>query len=136
MEKHVKQQVSPEETKTLRSQLQERLSVLVEEFRRELEKQTDEKSAELYSQVHDIGDEAVADVLMDSRLFDIQRDANEIRDIREALIRMNDGSYGECVDCGEPIAADRLHAEPAAKRCLLCQTRYERNQGTTNPREI
>ena len=132
----MKQQVSPEDMKTLRSKLQERLSLLVEEFRRELEKQTDESYAELYSQVHDIGDEAAADVLMDSHLFDIQRDANEIRDIREALIRMDDGRYGECTDCGEPIAAGRLHAEPAARRCLLCQTRYEHNQGTTNPREI
>jgi len=132
----VKKETSPEETKALRSRLRERLSVLVEEFRRELDARTDENYAELSSQVRDIGDEAAADVLMDSRLFDIQRDANEIRDIREALIRMDDNSYGECVDCGEPIAAERLRAQPAASRCLRCQTRYERNQGTANPREI
>lgn len=124
------------ELETLRSRLQERLSVLVEEVRRELDARADENYAELSSQVRDIGDEAAADVLMDSRLFDIQRDADEMRDIRDALVRMDEGSYGVCVDCGDPIAAGRLRVQPAASRCLRCQTRYEHDQGTANHREI
>lgn len=128
--------ITPDEIDALRSQLQERLSVLVEEFRRELDSQADQNYADLSAQVRDLADEAAADVLMDSRLFDIQRDADEMRDIREALARMDDGSYGICVDCGDSIAVERLHAQPAASRCLRCQARYEREHEAVNHREI
>lgn len=128
--------ITPDEIEALRSQLQERLSVLVEEFRRELDSQADENYADLSAQVRDLGDEAAADVLMDSRLFDIQRDADEMRDIREALARMQDRTYGTCMDCGEPIAVERLRAQPAASRCLRCQARYEHEHETVNHREI
>jgi len=130
------EQISPEEQEQLGTQLRERLSVLVEEFRRELDRQEDEGYPELASQVRDLGDEAAADVLMDSRLFDIQRDANELREIREALGRMDNGTYGTCMDCGEPIAVERLRAQPAAARCLRCQERFEHDYGRTNPRQI
>jgi RNA polymerase-binding transcription factor DksA len=43
----------------------------------------------------------------------------EIRynDVLSALARINDGSYGICIEGGEPIEEDRLHADPAAKTC-------------------
>ena len=37
-----------------------------------------------------------------------------------------DGSYGQCVDCGKPIAAARLAVSPAARRCIACQQRVEK----------
>ncbi len=130
-------ELDPQETKQLRGQLQERLSILIEEFRRELETQEEQGYAELSDQVRDLGDDAAADVLVDSRLFDIQRDAEELREIREALVRMDDNSYGVCIDCGEPIAAARLRAQPIAARCIACQERYEREyKAGPNPREI
>ena len=121
----MQKEIDPGEMEALRSQLQERLSVLVEEFRRELDSQTDGDYADLSAQVRDIGDEAAADVLMDSRLFDIQRDADEMRDIREALARMDDGNYGICIDCGDPIPKARISAVPWVVRCVSCQTNEE-----------
>jgi DnaK suppressor protein len=44
----------------------------------------------------------------------------EVRQIREALRRIAQGSYGVCVQCGEPIAAKRLAALPTATRCISC----------------
>jgi len=47
----------------------------------------------------------------------------EIRQIREALSRIESGSYGTCADCGRPISAERLTAVPTAVTCLACTTR-------------
>lgn len=129
-------EIEPKEMDELRTQLQERLSVLVDEFRRELDSQEEESYAEISSQVRDLGDDAAADVLVDSRLFDIQRDADELRELREALARMQKGSYGICADCGDPIAETRLRAQPIASRCLRCQQRFENEYQRISPREI
>jgi len=128
--------IAPEEVEQLRAQLQERLSVLVEEFRRELDRQEEEGYPELASQVRDLGDEAAADVLMEARLFDIQRDDAELREIRAALARMDGNRYGICTECGEPIAVERLRAKPAAARCLACQERFEREYGGAETHSI
>lgn len=38
--------------------------------------------------------------------------------IEGALQRLDDGTYGTCTTCGEPIPAERLEALPAADRCI------------------
>ena len=53
------------------------------------------------------------------------RDHDELVAVRAALARLKDGSYGECTDCGQPIALPRLLAQPAAARCIDCQSRAE-----------
>lgn len=44
----------------------------------------------------------------------------EIRMIEAALDRIRDGTFGECVTCGEPISEERLEAVPHAARCRKC----------------
>ena len=44
----------------------------------------------------------------------------------EALHRIEDGTYGICVDCGMTIPPARLHVKPEATRCVACQTKCER----------
>jgi RNA polymerase-binding transcription factor DksA len=46
--------------------------------------------------------------------------------IRAALERIEEGSYGRCVDCGKPIAPARLRAVPGAIRCTPCQEEADR----------
>ncbi len=46
--------------------------------------------------------------------------SNEIAAARRALERIEDGSYGECVRCGNDIAAGRLDARPEAALCIEC----------------
>ena len=46
--------------------------------------------------------------------------------IDEALERVEAGGYGECVNCGEPVAEKRLDAVPWTRYCLKCQDMQER----------
>jgi RNA polymerase-binding transcription factor DksA len=52
--------------------------------------------------------------------------SQEIAAIRAALQRLDDGSYGRCVRCGESIAPARLQALPYAVQCIACATQSER----------
>ena len=45
---------------------------------------------------------------------------SEIRMIQAALGRIEDGVFGDCVACGEPISEARLNAVPHAARCKNC----------------
>ncbi|EDM69452.1 dnaK suppressor protein [Roseobacter sp. AzwK-3b] len=49
-----------------------------------------------------------------------QSGQDEIARIRAALQRMRDGSYGECVRCGERISAERLNVLPETPFCKDC----------------
>lgn len=46
-------------------------------------------------------------------------------EVLAALARLQSGTYGTCVDCGQPIAAARLQARPEAARCLADQQKAE-----------
>lgn len=45
----------------------------------------------------------------------------QVSDAEAALARMDDGSYGICTNCGEPIDAARLSIMPAATLCMKCE---------------
>lgn len=62
---------------------------------------------------------------------EVERDRLELRAIEEARSRIAQGTYGECADCGDDIAFERLRAQPIASRCLECQAIYERNHDVT-----
>ena len=46
--------------------------------------------------------------------------SNEIASVRRALERIEDGTYGECANCGNAIADGRLEARPEAALCIEC----------------
>lgn len=52
-----------------------------------------------------------------------------LRDVGDALQRIQDGKYGKCIDCDEDIPVKRLEVFPAAKRCVECKSRFEREGG-------
>lgn len=56
--------------------------------------------------------------------FDARENA-ELDAIDAALKRIEDGTYGVCIDCGADIPAARLHAAPETPRCLACQDKLE-----------
>ncbi|HVS62793.1 MAG TPA: TraR/DksA family transcriptional regulator [Thermoanaerobaculia bacterium] len=49
-----------------------------------------------------------------------------LQQIDEALARMEEGSFGACTSCGQPIASPRLRAIPWARYCIDCQELEER----------
>ena len=48
--------------------------------------------------------------------------------VADALQRIEDGSYGKCMDCEDNIPKGRLEVYPAAKRCVACKEIYEKEQ--------
>jgi DnaK suppressor protein len=75
--------------------------------------------------VDDLKDQASNRERTTLRDAEAQRDRNELADVRAALARVNDGTYGICIDCAQPIDLLRLTAIPAAARCMACQTQFE-----------
>jgi len=52
----------------------------------------------------------------------------EIAKISAALVRLDNGRYGTCSECAEPIEADRMKAYPYADECIECATFDERRK--------
>ena len=50
----------------------------------------------------------------------IAQTRRNVAEIDAALVRLDDGSYGVCEHCGEPIGEGRLEARPAARLCITC----------------
>ena len=58
----------------------------------------------------------------------LDRDSNMLRQIRRALGRIADGSYGVCLHCDEDISPKRIAAVPWAAYCIKCQEQVDRHE--------
>ncbi len=66
-------------------------------------------------------------------LFRIKdRESRLINKIKDALERIEDGSYGLCETCGEEISFGRLKARPVATHCIVCKTAAEKMEKIVN----
>ncbi len=54
-----------------------------------------------------------------------------LREVRSALDRFKDRSFGLCLSCDEPISPRRLNAVPWASHCLRCQEAIDQESGRT-----
>ena len=43
-----------------------------------------------------------------------------LKDVNDALQRLNDGTYGTCTQCGKQVQSDRLAALPSTRFCIRC----------------
>ncbi len=57
-----------------------------------------------------------------------ERDRQRASDIRRALRQLDEGAYGICEECGEPIAPARLKAFPTTTLCVHCKEALEQEQ--------
>ena len=115
-----------EEIDFLEKQIDRQYAELLEEVREELAQNGGSEYIELLDRGGaDTEEEAVRDLLwgLNSTLFD--RHIREIRNIEKARMRIRDGDYGICEDCGEDIPYERLKARPVALRCVYCQSEHE-----------
>ena len=55
----------------------------------------------------------------------IEAAGERISEVQAALVRLDEGTWGICVDCGQPIPAARLEVRPEATRCVSDQARFE-----------
>jgi RNA polymerase-binding transcription factor DksA len=58
----------------------------------------------------------------------IQTTLAQRSEVMAALTRVDNGSYGLCVDCGKPVPEPRLVARPATSRCVPCQSKRDRRR--------
>ena len=50
----------------------------------------------------------------------VQQAREHLAEVDAALRRLQEGHYGTCESCGQPIAAERLEARPIARTCIGC----------------
>jgi DnaK suppressor protein len=118
--------LNQQQTTGFKTLLRERANQLREEIRRTLERSNDETHVRIAELARDEGDDSFSDLVVDLNFSDIDRDAQELRRIDGALLRLKEGSFGSCIDCGQDIPLARLQAEPTAARCVSCQELYEK----------
>jgi RNA polymerase-binding protein DksA len=118
--------LTPEQTRELKSALEQRRAALVAEVSRDLGKMREDRLADLAGPAPDPGDESVASLISDLDQADATRDLSELRMLESARRRMAEGSYGICSNCGQDIGFERLRANPGAERCIRCQTLFEK----------
>jgi RNA polymerase-binding transcription factor len=58
----------------------------------------------------------------------LDRDSNLLRNVRAALDRIEEGSFGVCLHCEEDISPKRLAAVPFTAYCIVCQELVDRGQ--------
>jgi DnaK suppressor protein len=114
----------------------------LEKYKAMLEAKRNELSAGLRNR-EDIAIEKTPDALDEVQLAgerelairNLDRESNLLRNVKSALARVADGSYGVCLHCEEEIKPKRLEAVPWAKYCIRCQEAADRNEFETESGE-
>lgn len=113
-----------------------------DELKRMLLEKQREISEGMQSKMHDIreggadkdrmrigpGEICEADIQDDIEFALVEMQAETLRQINDALARLEEGSYGNCFECGEEISEARLRALPFAVRCKDCEEAREMAQ--------
>lgn len=82
---------------------------------------TIEKSPDALDEVQNAAERELA-------IRNLDRESNLLRNVRGALVRMADGTFGVCMHCEEDISIKRLNAVPWAAYCIQCQEIADRSQ--------
>ena len=97
----------------LKAELEERLAALQTRLSSIKRDATQSHSGDSAEQAQERENDEVVDAIGNET-------AQSIRVIQAALVRIEDGTYGECAGCGEDIGQARLEAVPEATRCVNC----------------
>jgi len=110
------------------------LKQMLDDRRRELQAQVQGKMRDVRSEgtwggktseVFDAVESSESDIQDDIEFALIQMKSETLNKIDDALIRLEQGDYGNCFECGEEIAEKRLRALPFAVRCKDCEEARE-----------
>lgn len=86
---------------------------------------TIEKSPDALDEVQNAAERELA-------IRNLDRESNLFRNVRAALHRMDEGTYGVCLHCEEDISLKRLNAVPWAPFCIQCQEIADKHQEEGN----
>ena len=112
------------------AEVRDELSSEAAELRVEIDKAESGIADRLRDAIAEAGDDqadAGAKTFEREQELAVTHNARELLELRErALARINEGTYGTCESCGEPIGKARLQAFPRATLCVACKQREER----------
>lgn len=111
--------------KEITKKLQEEEVLLEAKIGRTVEAKTGEASADsLFPSYGDKEDENAAEVATFEANLAVEGSLEQAyRDVKDALAKVANGTYGMCETCGQPIAIERLQAFPTARQCLKCKAK-------------
>ncbi|MGC2198398.1 MAG: TraR/DksA family transcriptional regulator [Terriglobales bacterium] len=84
------------------------------------------KNARMVEPEPDAVDQANSGLEKESLLQRSNKEQQLLRAVESALGRIRDGSFGQCVSCGNEVGGVRLEAVPWAPYCIQCQEAFER----------
>ena len=119
--------LTQEQLAHLKHLLDERAKELRADLYREVNERDD--FLDVASEAPDPGDSSFANLSVDLGNAAVTRDIVELRAIEAARNRMENRTYGDCVNCETEIPYERLKVQPTAERCAPCQNRYEKTHG-------
>lgn len=109
------------DTERFRKRLLAREQELIDEIARFEDEARDSRTAEVEDPIDQVtSSESKAASFQESTLA-----AETLRQVRDALRRIEDGTYGNCIDCGRPIEPARLEAVPWTPYCLADQKKHD-----------
>jgi DnaK suppressor protein len=111
-----------------------RLEIRQEELRRTVTRtQQDGRSAD-EDTAQDIADRAASSYTKEFLFSQSNNERQLLQMVDRALIRIREGSFGECIHCGKEINAKRLEAVPWTRHCIECQEKLEQGLLEEAPR--
>jgi DnaK suppressor protein len=114
------------ELKKVRQELQDEIAGLIADIS-EAESAIAERLGDAVGDAGDDQADAGAKTFQREHELALTQNARELLELSErALARMDDGSFGVCESCGQPIGKARLQAFPRATLCVTCKQREER----------
>ncbi len=118
--------LSQRELRDIEHRLNERQQTLTAAIAEERRRIDNEALPQLDADVGDQVDQAFVMTSVEMERGLIDRYTGELVKIAAVRERLASGVFGQCIDCGEPIGAARLQAQPTAVRCTDCQWRHEK----------
>lgn len=112
------------------SHYKERLLAKEQELLAEIQRLQAEAREPREGEVRDEIDEVTSDGARATAFEESTREWQTLQQVREALQRIEDGTFGKCIDCGRQIPPARLEAVPWAVYCLEDQEKHDAEQGS------
>jgi len=110
------------------SELQKRLRDKERELLADIARTEAEARESRVAEVGDVANGSISSESKESLLHQTTIDWNVFTQVREALQRIDNGTYGKCVDCGRQIDAVRLTSLPWTPYCLADEERHDREE--------
>jgi len=112
--------------------LLEKRAQLIEEFghlkKAAMDNTIKENTGDLSSYSYHMADQGTDAMEREKAFLFASKQGRLLYHIDEALRRIHNNTYGDCMECGQPISTDRLTAVPHARMCIKCKEAEEQKK--------